>query len=53
MSDKEKALIEKISKLPDNLQERFLYQAQGAVMALDSMNAPAEKVTEEEERSET
>lgn len=44
MSDREKELVEKISRLPDNLQERFLYQAQGAALAVEALNdAEAEK----------
>ena len=43
MSDKEKELIEKIAQLPEDLQERFLYQAMGAAIALDVMATPDEE----------
>ena len=36
MSDKEKALVEQIGKLPDSVQDRFLDMANGALMALDA-----------------
>lgn len=36
MSDKEKALVEQIGKLPDDIQDRFLDMANGALMALDA-----------------
>lgn len=36
MSDKEKALVEQIGKLPDAVQDRFLDMAAGALMALDA-----------------
>ena len=35
MSEKEKALVEKIAALPDPLKQRILDQASGAAMALD------------------
>lgn len=36
MSDKEKVLVEQIGKLPDDIQDRFLDMANGALMALDA-----------------
>lgn len=39
MSEKEKRIAESITKLPDPLQDRFLNQIQGAVMALDMLGA--------------
>ena len=44
MSDKEKALVERLGKLPDAVQDRFLDMANGALMALD--------IKEEEETCE-
>ena len=35
MSEKEKAIVEGIAKLPDTMKERFLDKIEGAVMALD------------------
>lgn len=43
MSEKEKAMCEKISKLPPELQEKFLDKVDGAVMALDLLDARKEK----------
>ena len=44
MSEKEKRIAESITKLPDPLQDRFLNQIQGAVMALDMLGtSPPEK----------
>ena len=37
MSEKEKQILEGVSKLPDPLKDRFLDQIQGASMALDLM----------------
>ena len=39
MSEKEKQMLEKISKLPAALQEKFVDRLQGAVMALDVLDA--------------
>ncbi len=42
MSEREKQILEGVSKLPDKLQDRFLDQIQGASMALDMLGtAPA------------
>ena len=43
MSEKEKTLTEQIGKLPPELQERFLAQAQGAAMALDLLDKRKEE----------
>jgi hypothetical protein len=37
MSEKEKVMIEKISKLPSALQDKFCDKLDGAIMALDTM----------------
>ena len=37
MSEKEKVMIEKISKLPSALQDKFCDKLDGAIMALDPM----------------
>lgn len=37
MSEKEKVMIEKISKLPSELQDKFCDKLDGAIMALDTM----------------
>ena len=37
MSEKEKALVEKIAAMPDRLKEKFLDKADGALMAMDAM----------------
>lgn len=37
MSEREKQILEGVSKLPDKLQDRFLDQIQGASMALDML----------------
>lgn len=39
MSEKEKTMIEKIAKLPAELQNTFVAQLDGAIMALDTMQA--------------
>jgi hypothetical protein len=44
VSEKEKALLEGIAKLPDKLQDKFLERIQGAVMALDTLGAEKEDV---------
>lgn len=38
MSDKEKEMVQKISELPDRLQDKFLDRLDGAVMALDVLS---------------
>ena len=35
MSEKQKALIEKIAQLPDTLQDKFIDRVDGAIFALD------------------
>ena len=35
MSEKEKVMVEKISKLPSALQDKFCDKLDGAIMALD------------------
>ena len=37
MSEKEKALVEKIAQMPDSVKEKFLTMAEGAAMALESV----------------
>lgn len=50
MSEKEKALVEKIAELPESLKQRLLDQASGAAMALDMAREQAQQdVTEEKE----
>lgn len=39
MSDKEKALLEGIAKLPDKLQDKFVEHLNIAAMVLDTMAA--------------
>ncbi len=39
MSKKEKVMIEKISKLPSALQDKFCDKLDGAIMALDTVQA--------------
>ena len=41
MSEKEKAMLEKLAALPAPLQDRFLDRIQGATMALDVLKATA------------
>ena len=48
MSDKEKALVEQIGKLPDDIQDRFLDMANGALMALDAQ--PKQEDADDAER---
>lgn len=45
MSEKEKTILDKIAKLPPELQDRLVDKLDGAVMALDVL----EKKTEKEE----
>lgn len=40
MSAKEKELLNKISGLPEPLQDKFLAMASGATMALDTLSPP-------------
>lgn len=40
MSAKEKELLNKISGLPEPLQDKFLAMANGATMALDALSLP-------------
>ena len=37
MSEKEKAMIEKIAQLPSELQNRIVDQIDGAIMAMDML----------------
>ena len=37
MSEKEKALVEKIANMPDALKDKFLNMAEGAAIALESV----------------
>ena len=39
MSEREKNLVDKIAKLPDALQDKFLNMAQGATLALDVLQS--------------
>lgn len=45
MSEQEKALVEKIAKLPPELQNRFSDKVDGAAMALEALKAEREKET--------
>ena len=47
MSEKEKALVEKIAALPDPLKQRILDQASGAAMALDMAREQKEQEPED------
>ena len=40
MSDKEKEIAVLVSRLPPDLQDKFLDQARGAAMALDAIGVP-------------
>ena len=42
MSEKEKAMYEKISKLPPELQEKFFDKVAGAVMAMNLLDSKKE-----------
>ena len=42
MSEKEKAMCEKISKLPPELQEKFFDEVDGAVMAMNLLDSRKE-----------
>lgn len=42
MSEKEKTMIEKIAKLPPELQSRFCDKLDGAAMALDTLGETKE-----------
>lgn len=42
MSEKQKALAEKIAALPEKLQDKFTDKVDGAIMALDLMAQEAE-----------
>lgn len=46
MSEKEKAMLEKLAALPEPLQDRFLDRIQGATMALDMLKPPLPKEQE-------
>ena len=43
MSEKEKALVEQISKMPDVLKEKFILMAEGAALALEKDKKDAEQ----------
>lgn len=43
MSEKEKKMIEKIAKLPPELQDKFADKLDGAVMALDMLDRQKKK----------
>lgn len=43
MSDKDKALVEKISKMPDSVKDKFLTMAEGAAIALESVKENNDK----------
>ena len=47
MSEKEKAMLEKLAALPAPLQDRFLDRIQGATMALDMLGVRKEGVQDE------
>lgn len=42
MSEKEKVMYEKISKLPPELQEKFFDKVDGAVMAMNLLDSKKE-----------
>lgn len=46
MSEKEKNMIEKIAKLPPELQNRLCDKIDGAVMALDTLKAAESGATD-------
>ena len=53
MSDKEKRIMEGVSKLPGPLKDRFLDKLEGAAMALDALSADKDtKKGAEHERTE-
>ncbi|WP_418589630.1 hypothetical protein [Hominenteromicrobium sp.] len=43
MSEKEKAIIQKIAQLPEELQDKMAAQIDGAVMALDMLEQGKKK----------
>lgn len=51
MSEKEKVMIEKISKLPSALQDKFCDKLDGAIMALDTMQAEKSASSADEKAS--
>lgn len=42
MSEKEKQVVEKIAKLPEQVLERFLTMAEGAVIAVEELREEQE-----------
>ncbi len=42
MSEKEKQVVEKIAKLPEQVRERFLTMAEGAVIAVEELREEQE-----------
>ena len=49
MSEKEKQFTEMVSKFPPDLQDKFLNQATGAMMALDALGVKAGEKNGKEE----
>lgn len=47
MSEKEKQLLDKIAKLPEPLQDKFLDRLEGARLAIDVIGAPPEEGSNE------
>ena len=47
MSDKEKQFAELLAKMPPEAQDKFLAQAQGAVIMLDALSGGKEKEKDE------
>lgn len=47
MSEKEKAIIQKIAQLPPELQDKMAAQIDGAVMALDMLEQSKKKEDKE------
>lgn len=43
VSEKEKALVEQISKMPADLKEKFILMAEGAALALEKDKKDAEQ----------
>lgn len=46
MSEKQKALIEKIAQLPDTLQDKFMDKIDGAIVALDFVQSNSDNTKE-------
>jgi hypothetical protein len=51
VSELEKDLMERVAKMPPELKQRFLDKAEGAAMALDTMQKENESTSDDRERS--